>query len=145
MADKNLTSTEALLMLPLAILFDVCTFAFGFIDWADFGLIGWLINFLMWTPFYLWMKMRRFGTTKKQPEDTRAFMEKKQRQYKTMQQNPQDKKSIANVKAKAGRKVKKAITSFLKKYGLSFVAKSVPLLGDFWPGFTVFVWQELGR
>ncbi len=76
----------------------------------------------------------------KEPGEITKFAQRKNRQNKAMTDNPKNKQSITNVKTKAKQKLLKVA----EKYGFGFIVKGVPIVGDFWPGFTIFVWRELG-
>lgn len=43
---------------------------------------------------------------------------------------------------KAKQKIKEEFFKAAKKLGWNFVASMVPVVGDFWPAFTIFVWRE---
>lgn len=164
MADINLTSPEAVLMLPIAILLDGTMLTIGLLgDWwgfSDYGTIG----VLGWMIIGAWAYIRKGGIAEQireesaqeevepqkivdgtqsrgpqKAEDISNFAKKKNRQNKAMTDNPKNKQSITNVKAK----VKKKIGKVLKKYGFGFIVKGIPIVGDFWPGFTIFVIREL--
>ncbi len=51
--------------------------------------------------------------------------------------------------AKAGQKIRDEFKKLLKQYGWGFLIKGIPIIGDFWPGFTIRaldeVWPEWRR
>lgn len=60
---KNLTAPDGILILPLALIFDIIMMVIGFFDWGDFGMIGMTIRFFGWVFFYGWKWIRGGGLT----------------------------------------------------------------------------------
>lgn len=189
----NLTSPEALLMIPVAVMLDLIMFLVGVLgDWwgaSDYGTIG----ILGWILIGGWAYIRKGGIGEqiqreekaenqkeatqqeevlgsekmedwkenkegvyelkkgdekrpisrapKEGEDPLEWAKKKQRHNEAIQKNPKNKQSITDLKVKS--KAKQKFMKLAEKYGFGFIVKGVPIVGDFWPGFTIFVIREL--
>jgi hypothetical protein len=52
-------------------------------------------------------------------------------------------KATSKIKEEVVDKVKAQVKNLIKTYGWGFVVKGIPIIGDFWPGFSLRVYKEM--
>jgi len=144
---NGITSPEGIIMLCVAILLDFIGFIifligtwFGIDDYAILDILGGMI-------IGGWLLIRHTfsGSSQnskeddKQDEDKERIENDKEKEY--------NKNNKISFKVPEKNPIKNSSKNLLKKtakrFGLNFLIELIPVLGGFYPGWTITVWKEM--